>query len=331
MTLQQLAMFAAVARHRNLTRASEELGKSEPTLSRYLKAMQEQHGSQLFRRVSRGVVLTAEGHLFLSRIVPILDQVAELESGGSPALVTVVSQVLRVGGAFSPSAVLLPKLLSRVRQRFPGLELVFSTSTSDRLEGQLSLAQLDVAVSARAPLSADLAFEPLRPEKIALFVLADHPLAKKSSLAVTDLVKAPLVLRGGPGGAGVTDKAINSLRAGGADVRIAMYCNGPISIKAAVRQRMGVGVVLADAIRSEVASGEFKILKVPGLDLVGQSYIVYSNTRPLSPIAQVFLEMLRGERAKIDSKRVPIVPALRLVPKVPMAKSMTRCGSLKPF
>ena len=62
MTLQQLAMFAAVVRHRNLTRASEELGKSEPTLSRYLKSMQAHYGSQLFRRASKGVVPVRSTH-----------------------------------------------------------------------------------------------------------------------------------------------------------------------------------------------------------------------------------------------------------------------------
>ncbi len=82
-----------------------------------------------------------------------------------------------------------------------------------------------------------------------------------------------------------------------------MYCEGPIGIKAAVRQKMGVGVALADSIKSEVASGEFKILKVPGLELVGQSYVVYSKKRPLSSITQEFLEMLRNERAKVNATK----------------------------
>ena len=110
------------------------------------------------------------------------------------------------------------------------------------------------------------------------------------------------MLRGGPGGSGITDKAIENLRAGGAAIKIGMYCDGPTAIKAAVRQKMGVGVVLADSIKPEVSSGEFKILKVPGLELVGQSYIVYSKKRPLSAIAQEFLEMLRNERDRIASK-----------------------------
>ena len=159
------------------------------------------------------------------------------------------------------------------------------------------LSLMDLAVTARVAPSADLVSEPFLQAQVVLFVLSNHRLAKKAKLTVADLLKEPLVLRGGLGASGVTDKAIEKLR-GGAAVKIGMYCDGPSSIKAAVRQKMGVGVVLEYAIRSEVASGEFKILKIPGLDLTGQSYIVYSKQRPLSPIAQEFLEMLRAERAR---------------------------------
>ena len=70
-----------------------------------------------------------------------------------------------------------------------------------------------------------------------------------------------------------------------------------MAIKAAVRQNMGVGIVYEDVIKSEVASGEFKILDVDGLELEGESFIIYSKTRPLSPVAQEFLELLREMRA----------------------------------
>lgn len=302
MTLQQLTMFAAVARLRSLTRASEELGKSEPTLSRYLKSMQEQHGSQLFRRASKGVVLTAEGQAFLRRVVRILNLVTALENSAKSVAPKATSQVLRVGGTFSPSTVLLPKLMARMRQRYPRGEFAIRTKTSDQLERQLLHGQLDLAVSARMPPSAELESELFRDEKIALFVSASHRLAKRANVQLRELLKEPLVLRGGQGGSGITDQAIEQLRADGADVRIGLYCDGPTSIKAAVREKFGVGVVLADSIKAEVASGEFKILKVPGLDLVGQSYVVYSKKRPLPPLAQELLEMLRDERAKLDRK-----------------------------
>jgi hypothetical protein len=82
------------------------------------------------------------------------------------------------------------------------------------------------------------------------------------------------------------------------DLKIGMYCDGPTAIKAAVRQNMGVGIAFEDAVKSEVVSGEFKILKVPGVELEGESFIIYSKKRKLSPLALEFLELLRCARTK---------------------------------
>jgi DNA-binding transcriptional LysR family regulator len=81
-------------------------------------------------------------------------------------------------------------------------------------------------------------------------------------------------------------------------LKIGMYCDGPTAIKAAVRQNMGVGIAFEDAVKSEVISGEFKILKVPGIELEGASFIIYSKKRKLSPLALEFLELLRSARTK---------------------------------
>jgi len=96
----------------------------------------------------------------------------------------------------------------------------------------------------------------------------------------------------------VFDKAMQQIRDRGLDLKIAMYCDGPTEIKAVVRQNMGVGMVYEDAIKSELFSGEFKILKVPGVELEGESSIIYSKKRKLSPLALEFLELLRGARTK---------------------------------
>jgi DNA-binding transcriptional LysR family regulator len=69
-----------------------------------------------------------------------------------------------------------------------------------------------------------------------------------------------------------------------------------MAVKAAVRQRMGVGLGFEDTIKAELDDGKFKILAVRVLKLEGASYIVYSKRRPLSPIAQEFVNLLRGAR-----------------------------------
>jgi DNA-binding transcriptional LysR family regulator len=79
MTLNQFSSFAAVAKHLSLTKASLELHVSQPSISQQLKQLEDHHGTQLYRRLSKGIEITEAGQLFLRKIMPILDQVAKLE------------------------------------------------------------------------------------------------------------------------------------------------------------------------------------------------------------------------------------------------------------
>lgn len=297
MTLNQFSSFAAVAKYLSLTKASKELRVSQPSISQQLKQLEDHHGTKLYRRVNRGVEITEAGRLFLRRIAPILEQVARLEGRSKPIAPRSTREVLRVGGTDSASAELLPSLLAGFRKRHPTAELEMRTRTSDHLERMISGSVLDLAVTARQARSSALACEPLRGEKIAMFVPSNHPLARKNELELSDVLAEPLITRGGKRGSGVVDRALRQIREAGVDCNIGMYCDGPTAIKAAVRQNMGVGIAFADAVKSEVASGEFKILKVPGIALKGESFIVYPK-RNLSPLAMEFLELLRSTRTK---------------------------------
>jgi DNA-binding transcriptional LysR family regulator len=187
----------------------------------------------------------------------------------------------------------LPRLLARFRQSHPNTEFEFQTSVSEILERLVAKATLQIAVTDRQPPGPDLACEPLRREKVRAFVAAGHRLARRQNITLAEMLAEPLIIRGGKGVCGTTETALKRLREEGWTVRIGMRCDGPDSIKAAVRQRMGVGLAFEDSVKFEVAAGEFKILDVRDLRLDGGSYIIYSKPRPLSPLAQEFLELLR--------------------------------------
>ena len=171
-----------------------------------------------------------------------------------------------------------------------------STKSSEQLERLVINSAMDIAVIARAATSRDLISERLRTEKVVAFVPADHPVAHKKNLKFRDLVSETLIIRGGTGIAGTTEKALRQFEKQGLDIKIGLRCEDPMAVKAAVRQRMGVGLGFEDTIKAELDDGKFKILDLEGLALAGQSFIIYSKKRQLSKVAQEFLELLRGAR-----------------------------------
>ena len=58
LSLHQLTCFISVYEHGSLTRAAEELGYAQPSVSEQIRALEKSLGVQLFRRVGRGVVPT---------------------------------------------------------------------------------------------------------------------------------------------------------------------------------------------------------------------------------------------------------------------------------
>jgi DNA-binding MarR family transcriptional regulator len=72
MTFNQFSSFAAVAKHLNVTQAAAELRVSQPSITQQLKQLEEHHGAQLYRRLSKGIEITEAGQLFLRKIMPIL-------------------------------------------------------------------------------------------------------------------------------------------------------------------------------------------------------------------------------------------------------------------
>jgi len=80
MTLHQLRIFESVARHLNITRASQELHMSQPAVSQQLKLLEEQCETRFVVRTNQGVELTERGRAFLDAIRPIVARVENVES-----------------------------------------------------------------------------------------------------------------------------------------------------------------------------------------------------------------------------------------------------------
>jgi len=65
-----LATFLAIARHRSLRKAADEIGVTPSALSHSLRALEDQLGVRLFNRTTRSVGLTEAGERLRGRVEP---------------------------------------------------------------------------------------------------------------------------------------------------------------------------------------------------------------------------------------------------------------------
>src|SRR5256886_17633753 len=78
-TLRQLRVFAAAARHMNFSRAAEELHLSQPAVSTQIKEFASHVGLPLFERIGRKSFLTPAGEEMLQFVRAITQRLKEAE------------------------------------------------------------------------------------------------------------------------------------------------------------------------------------------------------------------------------------------------------------
>ncbi|MGD1878581.1 MAG: LysR substrate-binding domain-containing protein [Kiloniellaceae bacterium] len=136
-----LRPFDAVARHRNLSRAAEVLGMTQPALSYRIKQMEAQLGVALFRRRPRGLELTAEGEMLQAAVRAGLERIDEaVQSIGRRARTPTV----RLATDFAFAAFRLMPHLTGFRRENPGVDvhIVATQSLAPGIEDEVDLAVL---------------------------------------------------------------------------------------------------------------------------------------------------------------------------------------------
>ena len=195
MEMYQVRYFLSVARALNFTRAAEECGVAQPSLSRAIKQLEGELGGELFRRERPQAILTELGH----RMLPILTRCFE-----SAAAAQTLAAGIGKGGAVALRVALSPTIgvelvlaaLQEATRFFDGLELVVRRESAAGTLDVLKTGEVEVAIAAGDILEAQPWLErfPLFEEGFLLISTREHRLANSSGFGLEELREERIVL-----------------------------------------------------------------------------------------------------------------------------------------
>ncbi len=304
MTLYQLRIFQAVARHLNITQASLELHASQPAVSQQLKLLEEDYGATFLVRHSHGVKLSDRGRAFLEAIRPVLAQLDDIDRRFKGNQNKNPPQCLAIGGSRIIAIGVLTKLVKSFRERHPFVEFTLAANDSSVIEKHLLKSELDLAVITNPSQVESLIYEPFVRMEVVAFCLPTNPVAGKT-LTLKELAEYPLVMKS-------PSRIESVLTSQGYKMNFALRCEVSQAVKAAVRTGLGIGILYRNAVATPLAKGSLKLVNVPELREMGiKSLIAYDGRKPLSAIAQEFLTLLRERSKRIEKiDRMTTVPRL---------------------
>ena len=192
MEIRTLRYFLAVAREENMTRAAEQLHVTQPTLSKTLKALENELGKKLFTRHSFSIRLTDEGVLLRNRaedLVSMADKITQ----EFVTLDDITGGDIYLGLAESYQIRLLARAIKEFQKQYPELHYHITSGDTEQVTEKLDKGLLDFAVLVETPDSAK--YEALifpHTDVWGLVFPADDPLEKKITITVDDLIGLPL-------------------------------------------------------------------------------------------------------------------------------------------
>lgn len=296
---RHLRLLVALDDYRNIARAAESIGLSQPGASKLLADVERVLGVRLFDRTSHGLAPSELSKRFIKRARAI---VFELSKAGDElfALKSGHVGVVKVGalGTRGLELVALAAKRMKLKERYPLVQIQVDVGNTEYLMKQLADGALDFAVGWINPNFDPGLFsvEQIGNEKFEFICSKDHPLLGKDRVTLKDLTTAEWVLQ--PSDSLVRRASEALFAARGLPIPTPVItATSLLSMMLFLQEMNAVSAATATAVRRFSSPGGFQVLDVE--DAIGseQVGVVSSAQMGLEPTAQLFLDIIKDVAA----------------------------------
>jgi LysR family transcriptional regulator, hydrogen peroxide-inducible genes activator len=244
MELHQLKYFAEVVRTGSFTKAANHCHITQPTLSHQIKKLEDELGEPLLQRRKSGVLPTALGERLFERATNLLAEVRAIEDEAANYSSEVRGE-LHLGVIPTIAPYLLPSLLTRAREEFPGLRFRISEETTENLLQGMRAGTVDLALLSLPVDGDDLETVELFQDELLVVLPQEHPLAQEGALDIQLLAKEPLLLM--KEAHCLTGQSLQVCNFGGFHPQVYIYSSQIETVLALIESGMGISFIPAMA------------------------------------------------------------------------------------
>jgi predicted ATPase/DNA-binding transcriptional LysR family regulator len=283
----RLRAFTAIARRGSLSGAAQELYVSQPAISKHLTALEAEVGKALFTRGREGATLTPAGEVLADYVLRAEALLANAQRALA-ADADAGTGTLSIASSGIPGTYLLPELVARFRERYPGIQLEFDVTTSSGALELVRAHSVELAVIGGLTVPTELESEPLVEDEVVLVgpsSLGGRRLRPKELEGLTWLSREE---------GSATRAAVDAAR-----WQLGLHSVPELelpsweAVKLAAAKGAGIAAISRLALELELETGRLVVLDVPRWRLSRTISVVYVREVRLTSPAERFLKLLR--------------------------------------
>jgi DNA-binding transcriptional LysR family regulator len=298
-SLHKIKVFCHVVRHRNITRAADELHIAQPAVTAHVRSLERKLGTRLVFRQGRNIQISEAGRAFYVWANDMLAQYRDTErrirgyAGGERGSAA-------ISASMSVGTYILPRILARYSQANPHAHIRLTISHPSPASQKVHDGECDFAV---LHLHSALAHEELRIEHMGreelVIVAAADDTRVGTSTDVDELTRIPFVASPIDQIRELEDIPLRGL--GVTNRQIAIELGHPEAMKQAICDRLGVGVLFRSAVEEQLADGRLRIVGLKGTRMEVPIVLVHSPSKVFSPLQERLIAHIRKELTDRDA------------------------------
>lgn len=295
LTLQQMKLFEAVARHRSFTRAAEELFLTQPAVSIQVKRLENSAGIPLFEIMGKRLYLTSAGREMYGACQDVLKRLEGLEE-------EIAAMRGNVRGPLKLAVVtsgkyFMPHLLGAFLHHYPDVQPRLTVTNRARVISRLSNNEDDLLIMGQVPDQYEVEVKSFLENPLVCIAHPTHPLTAEKDIPLERLIQERRLTR--EEGSGTRMAFDRLLAEHNLNFKPYMELGSSEAIKQAVMANLGISVLSLHNARLELAAGLIAILDVQGFPLKRTWYAVHIKSKKLPLVVKTFLDFILLESNRV--------------------------------
>jgi DNA-binding transcriptional LysR family regulator len=244
MDLRHLRYFQAIAEELSFSRAARRLNVVQPALSRAIKELEHELGTEVLARTRRSVALTPAGRVLLAETALLFERLDQTLRRVRRAAAGQEGE-LRLGYIGPPTQRFLAPLLEEFARRCPQVTVHLEERTPERVWEMVARGRLDIGLTRPVLAHAALRMETLllREERLCVAIPRSHAWTTKKSVPWRQLAGQPLIILARREGAGLHDEILAGCRAAGFTPRLVHTPSVVSTVLRYVEAGAGLGII----------------------------------------------------------------------------------------
>jgi len=273
----RLKVFHTVAKRLNFTKAADELCITQPAVSKHIREIENHFHLKLFDRNGTKIKLTEAGEIMLQYTNQIFTLYGNLEFELN-SLNERHNGKLRIGASTTIAQYVLPPLLADFHKRFSDIEVTLTINNTEQIEQALQNKDIDFGIIEGQSKNSSFKYTEFIKDEIVLVANSNHPLAKKDTIELDELLKTPLLIR--EPGSGTLEVIAHALKP--FDIKISqlnteMQLGSTESIKSYLLHSDCMAFLSIHSILKELKNKEVTIIDVNGLTIDRVFHFIQSH------------------------------------------------------